>query len=245
MRNHLDHSINHPMIVDELNIYPPHLPKVELLRQESYNLIPLKDSTVIYIITDSIDDRCYLGEKLIKNNSTERMYLLGPADTYGEYSLYLNIKLRSLNKLIEICKYNNPQQAIDALNLFNKVGSHNDTALQLYNILLRYIDREIGINDTIIGIISLFGYRDDIRLQELIGTVHTYGDINSNDLELILQLREDLPRLSKHSILFKYYHKLYDMIILYDFFKGNKYQHPKDDIIDLSDVIKIIYKIML
>jgi hypothetical protein len=109
---------------------------------------------------------------------------------------------------------------MDALNMFNKVGSHMSANLQVYNVVCGYIKRDISLHDMIIGIICVFGYRDNIQLQNLLSVITRYAG-NPQSLDLHLILKRDLPDLRRHysnNPLFGFYSDLYDLVVSYKFF---------------------------
>jgi len=242
--------LDNKMVVNRMDIneYPStvRLPDFMHLTQEEYDLLHVKDPKRIYIIIDAKDRRIYNGDLLISTIKPEKMYLLGPSNTLGEYVLYF----REVNdnweeRLIELVRYDDPGKAINALNTFNRVGSHTDYALQIYHLLVNYIQNELSIHELLIGIISLFGYRDDIRLQEVISTAMLYGvqitRLYKRDLPILL--REELGNWRKSdNILFQYYASLYDLIVFYDNFKGREFQVDPDKL-NLSEIVNEIIKI--
>ena len=244
-----DHNLNNPMEVKTLNIYPSvdctKLSEIVKLTMEEYELIQIKDPTIIYVITDSKDNKIYYGDILVAHGETERIYLLGPANKFGEYTLYLNETDGHTDRLIQICRYSDPQVAIDSLNKFNRVGSHHAKNLQTHIIISEYIIGDISIHDMLIGIISLFGYRDSIRLQSLVNVLKTY-DINAGCKDLPILLKKDLRQLKTiydNQPIFGFYSDLYDLVSYYNFFKGRDFQKDTEDL-DLSKVIAQVFVIM-
>lgn len=242
-------NLVNPMSVNELNIKNEIpcsiLNPITILTQEEYDLIQLKDSTIMYVISNSNDNRYYVGDMLIINDSIKSTYLIGPGDIYGEYTLYVNMKTRLYDKLVPISKYDNAQKAINELNRCSKVGLHTNLALQIYNIFNRFIDNDLSINETILGIISLFGFRDDIRLQEVIQiTIINKANVSHKDIPSYFKQELVKLRISKNP-LFKFYSDLYNLISLYNFFKGKEFQKINDEELNLSEIINKVYDIML
>jgi hypothetical protein len=245
-----DHNLDNPMIVDRVDILKQissiMAPPITFLRQEEYDLIHTKDSTRIYHIVDSDDGRSYLGDIIITCDTIGRMYLLGLGDKPGEYVIYLNEKDGINDKLIDLqIRYNNAQQAINDLHRFNRVGYHTDLSLQVYQLIVQYITKDLGINETILGIISLFGYKDDMRLQELMQVVMSYG-VEYYQRDIPLYLRDNLGRIkNSNNYLFRFYSDLYDLIVLYNFFLGEEFQKNNPEDIELKEVIDKVYGIVL
>ena len=244
-----DHNLNNPMEVGTINLYPSvdctKLSEVVRLPMEMYELIKIKDPTCIYIITDSLTKKVYYGDWLVEDGRVERIYLLGPSNKFGEYTLYLNETDGIHDNLIKICRYSDPQVAINDLNKFNRVGSHQQTNLQIYSVVSQYITKDISLHDMLVGIISLFGYRDSIKLQSLLGILQTYG-IPTGCRDLPTLLKNDIRGLKKiysNHPLFGLYSDLYDLVVSYNFFKGRDFQKDPDEL-DLSKVIEKVFVIM-
>ena len=242
-----DHNLNNPMEVGTINLYPSidctKLSEVVRLPMEMYELIKIKDPTCIYIITDSPTKKVYYGDWLVDDGNVERIYLLGPSNKFGEYILYLNETDGIHDNLIKICRYSDPQVAINDLNKFNRVGSHQQTNLRIYNVVGQYITKDISLHDMLVGIICLFGYRDSSKLQSLLQATTAYRvDTNRNDLPI--PLKNTL--LSFYNIknpVFGFYASLYDLVVSYNFFKGKEFQKDPDEL-DLSKVIEKVFVIM-
>lgn len=245
-----DHNLNNPMVVDTIpnpKDWIDHLlhPEAVAVTQETYDLIQKKDPGYIYIISDAIHPKAYYGDSLIVNDKPERMYLIGPSDKYGEYILYLNENREYHNGLIEICRFDDPQQAIISLNKFNKVGSHHNVNLQIYHLLSKYITRDIKLHDILIGIISLFGYQNDMKLQEVMQLMSYYdkGYGIKSRLELNLPAFELRMLRDNPNHLFRIYIDLYDLIVKnYNCFTDKKFQDSQEP--DLSEVIENVFRII-
>lgn len=245
-----DHNLNNPMEAKSVDIYPvvdfTKLSEIIRLTQEEYDLIGIKDPTIIYIIKDSPIHEVRYGEIVVCDKKVENIYLLGPANSFGEYTLYLNETDGVNDKLIKICQYPNPQDAINALNKFNKVGSHNKINVQISTIIIQYITNDISIHDMLVAIISLFGYRDSTKLQSLMGILQTYI-IPSRCKDLPTLLRNDIKSLrTRYGDVvppLTFYSDLYDLIVSYKFFSTKEFKKDPDEI-DLSKVINKVVNIM-
>lgn len=243
-----DQNLNNPMVVDTVGLYPDlstnGIPEVVTLTTKDYDLLQTKDPTSIYIISDSNRKDVYLGSSLIEKDIITRMYLLGPANKLGEYILYLNEATLYSDRLIKICRYTDAQVAITELNKFNNAGSHQTLNLQVYNVLSEYIVKDISLHDMLVGIIALFGYRDDIRLQRVLQMLIPYdpGRI-FKDLPLLLQ-RDLKVFINNGNHLFRLYSSLYDLVVSYKYFKAKEFHLDDPDKVDLSKVIDKVLLIM-
>lgn len=243
-----DHNLNNPMVIDTINLYPSidstRLSPVIVLSMEEYNLIQIKDPTCIYVINNTNKKIVYYGEWLIEKDNLKRMYLLGPANKFGEYTLYVNETDGHNDRLIQICRYNDPQLAISELNKFNKAGSHYQINLQVYSVISDYIVKNISLNDMLIGIIALFGYQNDTRLQDLIQILTSCNINTDNKIQSQILLKEQVKVFkTSNNHLFKYYSDLYDLVISYNYFQGKEFQKDPGEL-DLSKVIEKVLKIM-
>lgn len=246
-----DYNLNDPFAIDSIHLQrtldSSHYPNIEHVDQNFYDLIQVKDPNTVYIINDSTDGRVYYGDILILKERNDVSYLIG-TDKNGNYVLYMNSVVGFNDKLIEICKYKDPQDAINSLNLFNNAGSHQPINLKIYSTIIPYIDNNISINDLILGIIVIFGFKNDPRFQYLIETSRQYI------LEVNGKIDKDLPPLWREELrhfkdrypdsLFTYYSNIYDIMVKYNFFKDERYNLDINEHPDLSDVINDIIKVI-
>ena len=230
-----DNNLNNPTSIISIELNKVHdawkNPIVKTVTQEFYNLLQTKDPHVIYVIYDVYPIRMYYGDLLIERKDNKSKYLMGPADEYGNYIIYMWERIGGSDTIIEICKYKDPQLALDALNRYNKVGRHDSISDSVYVILNSYIDEEISVHDAIVSIISAYGFRDDPRLQELTSSVMPYGMINRNPYREIpiiaLEMIKRRAEKDKDS-LYKYYYEIYKLMFTFDFFKDDKYHRYID-----------------
>lgn len=241
--------IDNKMVVNKINLdelLSMNLMDTTTLMQEEYDLLQQPNPNTIYIIINSPERRIYVGRNLADFKSADRMYLIGPGKCYGEYTLWLNEKVNYEDRLVEISSFKDPQKAINAMNRYNRVGSHTNLAISVYNVLISYLLKEVSLHEFIMGIIALFGYRDDRRFQELLQRTMTTGVQQYKRSDLPLQLKDQLhifKRSANH--LFCFYSDLYDLVVFYDFFKDRKYQENTIYDVDLSEVIERIFKTII
>jgi hypothetical protein len=229
--------LDNDMLVDQIR-YNPKSKEVRCVTQKEYDEI-LKPIG-IYVITD-IPGRVYYDGKLIENRRPESRYFLGGKDKDGLYTIYLLITNRSYETLVEITKWKDADLAIEMLDTYNRIGDHSDLSCQIYNILCQYIQKVIPLHNTIVGIISWYGYRDDPRLQEVIqmacGGMYR---ANQSDVDFNPFFRDDLKTWKHFSNpIYGYYAALYDVVTLYDLFKHKRF-HKRADSVDLKEVLQRI-----
>lgn len=249
--NSTDHNLNNPLLVGTLRINNEvsswKSPTVEHISQEMYDRLQVKDPLKIYVIADSKDGRIYLGDARIPNDRVSSKYFVGIDKTTREYVLYMNIHNGALDKLIPISRYDNPLTAFDALSLCSNAGSHQDINLALFTAIAAYIDKLTNVNDLVLGAMSLFGYKNDPRLQHLVEFVLSYGGAHSKDKlpHILLDVLETDIKFAPNSVnpLFKIYLDVYKVIEKYNFFGANEY-HQGVDKLDLdkpiADIISAI-----
>jgi hypothetical protein len=234
--------MNNDMKIDLLNNVIQ-FPENIHLSQEEYDLIKIKDRNAIYIINNSTDGRVYHGERLIIRSSVSREYLLGTSPLRGEYILYVN-EPGYTDNIIEIERFSNPSDALIILTQLNKIGDHNPVSTHVYMTLLSYLKKDIKLVELLLGIISIYGYKDDTRFQDLVQILmlDSYNHKNnSNDISF--KLREELHTLKRKNIIFKFFSDLYDLIaIRYTYLRSKEYTNDPDNV-DLKDIINKIKSI--
>ena len=179
-----NHNLENPCRVDILQIVKDveswDFPTIKRVTQEFYDLMKKHDPLVIYSITNSPDMRVYYGDHLVlKTSIRKQRYFMTILDD-GSYSISLNQVNGHNDNLIEICRFDDPQKAIDTLSIFNNVGGHGQKYLHLVSLIRSFCFDDISCHDLIIGIMSEFGYKDDPRLQQVIQSAHIYGATNEH-----------------------------------------------------------------
>lgn len=247
-----DTNLNNPLQIDNIDLQREieswnHV-TIEIIDQNLYDLKEKHDPFVMYVIKDSKDNRMYLGDLLIPNSYSESTYLISFDNNMNQYVLNLNIKERFQNFIVPISKYINAQDAIDAMKLSMNAGSHEKINLSIYTLLSAFIDDKIMLHQLIVGLISLFGYKNDPRLQQLNQTAISYGvlqHISIKNKDLPSMYIEDLPKFSNqyNNSLFDIYNDLYNVIIKHGITNKEKYHNVSINDLDLKDPIKDIINI--
>lgn len=243
-----DQNLNEPLRVGDIDLQKEvdswRSAIVQVINQEVYDLMNYHDPLTIYVIHDAIDGRIYLGDHLIQKDSISSKYLVGIDNTNMQYVLYMNIVERHMDRLIPICRYNDPEAAFNAMLMATNAGSVDKIVLSLYSVIAAYIDGNVSIHDFIMGIISFGGYKNDPRLQMVIDIATNFG---------VHQCREDLPVIFKEELselddrydngMFSIYSNIYNTIVKYNFFKDDKY-HNGFERLDLNQPITDIIKVL-
>lgn len=247
-----DTNLNNPLQIDNIDLQREieswkHI-TIEIVDQDFYDLMGQHDPFVMYVIKDSKDNRMYLGDLLITNTESDSTYFISFSNTTKRYVLNVNIKNNFQTFLVPLSTYGNAQEAIDAMKLAMNAGSHDKLNLSIYTLLSAFIDDKVILHQLIVGLISLFGYRDDQRLQQVNQTAVSYGvfQYNSTDDKCIPKMFiEDLPKFSYQydNSLFDMYNDLFNVMIKHELVKKNKYKNVSINDLDLSAPIKDIIDI--
>lgn len=231
-----DHNINNPTNIGTIPFHRYveswELPSIEFITKEQYDIMELHDPYTMYVIVDTNPKLMYYGDIKIGKAKAPNVYYMTTDYTSEtkeyEYIIFMNSKDGSPyngDNLIEICRFTNAQDAIDALHLYNSIGSHTLPSIQINQVLSSYIFGEISIHDCMIGMIAACGYRNHPALQTIIQMGVTYG-VKHGDRDLPMLLREEVNnmRAAAPYHMVSVYANLYDVFIKYDFFKDNKYK---------------------
>lgn len=236
-----DHNINNPLSINGIDLSKKveswRSPTIQIVSQEMYDLLQIKDPLTIYVIHGDKEGRMYFGEHLIQKDTVSSKYFIGIDNERHEYVLYMNIRDSGKDKLVPISRYDNPITAFDALTLCSNSGSHQNTALSLFSVIASFIDGLTNVNDLVLGSICLFGYKNDPRLQHLIEIALSYGAVHAKyevSSELLGRLANE-PAQGGNP-LFRIYLDVYKTIEKYNFFRDDMY-HQGVDKLDLSEPI--------
>ena len=221
------------MLKDQLILHR-NLPRLFFVTQEWYDLLQTKDPHTIYIILNAKDRRVYHGDILISVENQKPRYLL-TINSPKEFQIYVNYHENYTDRLILISTYTDINTALKDLTRFNNVGSHIKWATQAYHITALYINQDISLQEFLIGMLSLFGYRDHPMLQALIEYSLSLG-VNMQSNKLCIELVDNLYHFKSRHFIFRMYSDLYDLLVLFNFFKDNKYHIPNVEP-DLSNFI--------
>lgn len=235
-----DYNIHKPFKSDQLFI-KDEIRKIIFLNQNEYDNIGIKDPNYFYIIKDN--NNVYKGEDiLVKNNKLQGMtgkyfITLNENEEYVIYMDYITTDLR--DHLIEIERFKEMAPAMKALKLYNRASSHNEKTISLYKLTNAFIAKDITLIDFIIGVISEFGYKDHVQLQELMNTINEAyridGSANRNQLNNFMKVRE-IDLCKSPNYLYRYFFSIYRLMESYKFFK---YCHPTST--KISSMIKKIF----
>lgn len=221
-----DYNLNNPMSKDLIDL--PRLaeywelPKIEHCTSEVYDLIT-KDPYKIYIITDK-PGLMYYGLCPINNKKGKPKYYVSSEyneDNHSiEYWIYTNDFNNDHDNLIKIYKFDDPDKAIKTMSVFNKIESNYFKSIDIDEILWRYLNNEISINDFIISCFSVFGYKEHTDIQKAIQMFVSYGG-KSDSMDIPVLLRENISRISEasDSQILKRYLAIYNLIVKYNFNK--------------------------
>lgn len=242
-----DNHINSPMSKIELDIPVENIRhEFRYLDQDFYDLIP-HDLNTIYICRQE-NEKCYnvyRGNTLIKKHQqkdlSEPDFVMG-VNSYNEFIIYMTAYdvYTNSNRLEEIFRFNNPDDAIAALMRVNHVGNYTDQSLSIYNILTSYIEKEISIHEAIMGLVSMIIDKNTPGLQYLNERAMRYG-VKSSDRDLPKLMKRDLRKtrsdLESYTTL---YADLYDVFVLYNFFSDIDIDKVAREDMDLAKPVQSI-----
>lgn len=219
-----DIHINHPNKVNSLDLNK--LEKslrpaitVKDITQAEYDVLGQYDETVIYIITDSPDHHMYLGSKPISDRHIKLQYFIGYNPESMQYQMYANERYDRADHLHLIAAYKNSQDALDALTNYSYIGGHDQLHTRILSCLDSYLKGITGLNDAIISIIAVLGYKDDSDFQYLHELSITYEDTGKKDIST--EHRAMLHNLKRQqpSGLVSLYSDIYDIFVKNKMFK--------------------------
>ena len=242
MKSNQNH-INPPLKKDLLDL--PHCPykysvHPTVLTRKEYDALVHKDPITIYTILerDGSMVQC-LGDVQLSRGTSIPQFVMGLEGNV--YTIYQLTGVNGSTRVDPIHSYSDINSAIKELSRLRNVGSNEEVAYKIYLTLASYIEKIHGIHETITLLIAQMGYRDDPSLQYLNERAIAYGT-KLTDRDLPLMFRNDIRAgmLREHSFLGTLYANIYDVFILYDFFKGDKYKDVAEDELDLADVVSNI-----
>lgn len=241
-----DMNINNPLSIDSINMQRTtdyqRAPKIEFISAFLYDRLVSKDPMTIYVISEPGVERMYLGDILIEEQKTSCKYLMGVDDDTHEYLIIMHIKQPNGSRLVPITRYTDINVAVNVLLKYNNAMSHQKDGLSIYTSISAYIDKFIDINDLIISIIAMYGYKNDPRLQKIINVYNSYHQNNDPLMSSLFITQLQSFADTYNNKLFYYYKGLYEVIEKYDFFKDDKYHHG--DLPNLSSAVKDIEDVM-
>jgi hypothetical protein len=238
-------NLENPLHVDPLKLPFDHpiwkSMDVVMITKEAYDLIAIKNPYTLYIITNDKGPTAYLGIARINLEKNNIKYLIGPDKQMGEYAVYMVFSTIHGDHLIEICRYRNLMDAAEALNQYTRAGSHNEKPLALRRMLISYIERDIQIHDLIVNVICMLQDTNHPQFQEMLSTLNLYNVQDIQDGDLPMDVKVLLHHCSaSRNVMFKYYAALYDILVMYDFFREKKYTDDPDN----ADLHRPIERIM-
>ena len=234
-----DHNIQNPTKINIIDLLGEvsawHNPTVIPCTKEFYDLLQTKDPHTMYIITDAQFPTVYYGTVKICYKERGIRYLMAPsAEHEDEFIIYMNQPEGWGDMLWEVCRFKDPQKALNALSVYNKAGSHHEVDIDIYRMIINFINDDITLNDLIIGCFCSFGYKENTNLQEVNAKIvnlcsiwgTTLHDTNFHPevVKEIYKFKGISEATGNH--IYGMYAELYDAISKYNFFVGDKYHRP-------------------
>lgn len=212
-------NLNNPMKKDWLVLEPSvetwRTPPLVTLSQMEYNLMGTHDP-LTYYHTLGADGKhhIYFGDHEMSVDKNSCKYLMGPTD-HDCYSIYLVLTNCGSSALFEIARFRDVQDAVKALVQWNQNLYKPVPMEDICETIRNYKDDVISCNEFIISIISMFGYRSDPRLQDVINVMATYDDDPAyrRHLSAFAQSQIDHNRKNPKNRLFAKYAAIYDLMV--------------------------------
>lgn len=242
-----DTNIDHPYKGSLISSMPDSLGLTAVsVSQKFYDLTLKHDPKTIYIIEDDPKGKMYIGDVLIDESHEPVQYVVGYHSLTKEYTVYRVIHTRFNSQLKSLKRYKKPQDAIDAIQKYEKTGSEDKLHMSIYIALTAYIVKDNGIHDTIMSILmNSFGYKEYPGIQDILSLAINTG-VNNGDRDITDQFKAILAerdQVSQYPFCYLY-QKVYDVFVKYDFFKGKAYQCDPEDLV-LSEPIEDIIHIYI
>ena len=150
-------------------------------------------------------------------------------------------------KSTPIARYKELNDALNALYNFNLVGYHDRKSFMIRQLIISYINNENGMNETILGMMSVYGLDKIPEFQQLhkravaIGCKNLDKDIPVDYKASLHNYKSNYPD-SLHAL----YSDLYDAFVKFDYFKNKKYKNKSENELNLKNethtFIELIYR---
>ena len=139
-------------------------------------------------------------------------------------------------KSLPVARYTELTDALQALYCFNLVGFHTKQPYLLRQLIISYINKENGINETILGMMVIYALDKIPEYQQLHMKATAYG-IQNLDMDLPIEYRASLHnyKTNKPDSLIALYSDLYDAFVKFGMFKDKKYKNVNENEIDLKN----------
>ena len=137
--------------------------------------------------------------------------------------------------IMPVARYKNATDAIKAMNAYNRVGYHLKSAYLLRQLIVSYIQKENGLNETILGMMSIYSLSTMPEFQEINMKAISYGTENlARNIPYDFRVELQHAKVDKPDSLLGLYSQLYDAFVKFDFFKIKKYTEPQPDELDIE-----------
>jgi len=242
-----DYNINHPLQGNQIDLnkhlyenLKDTIDPLPVYGREEFDLIKVKDPNTIYYVKEKSHEIIrYLGDVPIDNkwenfkSSTKYCLMINDENEYCIHRIEVSRRFDSHVNLIFLYRYKNAQDAINKLSDLRKIGSPEELNRELYYTLINHLNKNINIQDTIFGIMILYGYNDHISFQPTINLVNHYKNY-LDDMDKYCRFIHDIVYDVRGNIpaLIKIYYRLLQVWVKYNYFKAKKY-----DIDNLDDIV--------
>ena len=225
MMKSTNHNLQNPMHTHpELELLPMHdinmYSRILYLNDLEYDIIQTKDPYTLYVVKDHIDGyiHMYIGTiPAAEFSKYTNHYFIGINN--DNYAIYRADRIHEHDLLFKIEEYQNVNTALDKLKLYNKINSHDELCVKLFNSIEMYNQNIISLHQYIMSVMCQFNYSNSM-LQDICALAIRF---NCNDTEKFTQ--EYIDNLS-------YLYHNYDnslVMVYYDIFNiAKKYKYFKN-----------------
>ena len=180
----------------------------------------------------------------------DRTFFLEKSITNGIYTLYSFDK--NTRELTYLKRYDNPQDAIDALSEHSAIGTSEQLSHAVYRSTCYHLDEKTDLITFLLDILTIFRYHNTKEFDHLVATLKILEDPSLLDTRDFPYGRFRKPAFNKKTSITEFYLRanpvarlyanLYDLVVLeYDNFSDEKYQDRKPE--DFHEFIKSVLKI--
>lgn len=227
-----DNTINNPIRKVELDATALQSDPMDVitLTQDEYDSISKHDPRCVYLIDDGSFQRMYVGDQRIPTINRSSMYFMAYNADKNKYCVYLNLVSNGHDNLCPVSVYDNADDALSALTTATLNGSFSSEVSSMRNILTMYRDRDLGVHECILGILTTQGWNNDPRFQILIEEANRYG-IDDSAPDLPIEYKAMLHNIRYDNFMSSFdalYSDIYDIIVKYKWFE-NAEDHTIND----------------
>jgi len=239
-----DNDINNPLRITGIDISNSlmsaghYVKRTAFMPQNFYDRMEVpRDPNVLFCITDK-EGKFYLGDVPVsKKLSNQPKYVLSIED-----NKFYVINLLDNGFITEICRFINPNDAIERLQSYQKFNNHNTIVCEnINNVINLYIGESLSIHEAIMHIMTCAGFDKDPDFQFLNELAISNG-ITSKDKDFNSQHLLSLGHYRSTNKMVDLYTEIYNIFVLFiNNIKKNKDVRCVGGYVDDIPVVQKIY----